>query len=972
MAKKSSEDFAFDIPKLNVWFAVSSVLLSVGVVWLVLDDYSRDWKGFQREFNRREYERTQLALAESLSDDDKEAIESLKVDLQEANSRLQEQQDQIDDVRQEIAELEAEYYRADQDYKHAKSLYDSHRYEVEDESRRVHERAAEKGRALKDGERSSLEERQAVLAEEGQRLAVLRNQFLDAEKRRNDARERVKEYTGQRTELEKEIQELRAEQSLLERKLAGVEPSFFNNYFRNLPVLDMLQPSLKIRQLVLDKLPININFASVPRVDRCTTCHLAIDRKGFENEPQPYRTHPRLELYLSSSSPHPLESMGCTVCHLGRDRGTSFVKSAHTPRDEAQAAEWKKKYGWHEMHHWETPMTAGQNVYSNCYSCHLQEVDVPEAEPLQRGITLIENLGCHGCHKIAGFEGLRKVGPDLALLESKLERDWSFRWIRDPRSFRPATRMPHFFGLANNSSREDEARTNVEIHSMLEYLYENSQSFEPIRTSLQGDPERGREIVEATGCVGCHRLEGHPAPAGESWHRRTFGPELSGLGSKTTFEWLYSWLKNPKHYWPDTRMPDLRLSDRETADAAAYLVSLRKPEFDATEIPELDTALLDDIVLGYLSARQPESYARAELGRMEPSERLRYLGQRIIQRYGCFGCHNIPGFEESLGIGTELTEWGSKLTHMLDFGFLELEHNKPAWLYQKLMDPRSYDQGKIKKPDEKLKMPHFGLSRDQALDIVTAVMGFTRKILPQESVNLLDARMQAVEEGRRRVKDNNCRGCHIIEGRGGDTVEFTAERRQISVDEARAFAPPPLNGEGEKVQPDWLFGFLKQPSPIRPWLQARMPTFGFEDMQATSLVHYFSAADRAAFPFEWRIERAMPPAERVAAVKLASNEYFDCLSCHQQGARKPQGPPEGWAPDLALAHERLRRDWVSEWLKDPQRLYPGTRMPTYFADEYSGPDDILNGDEGEQIRVLSDYVMSLGRRSAAGGTGQAR
>ena len=47
-------------------------------------------------------------------------------------------------------------------------------------------------------------------------------------------------------------------------------------------------------------------------------------------------------------------------------------------------------------------MTAGQNIYSTCYQCHRQEVDVPEAEPLQRGITLIENLGCHGCHSAIG------------------------------------------------------------------------------------------------------------------------------------------------------------------------------------------------------------------------------------------------------------------------------------------------------------------------------------------------------------------------------------------------------------------------------------------------------------------------------------------------------------------------------------------------------------------------------------------
>ena len=30
-----------------------------------------------------------------------------------------------------------------------------------------------------------------------------------------------------------------------------------------------------------------------------------------------------------------------------------------------------------------------------------------------------------------------------------------------------------------------------------------------------------------------------------------------------------------------------------------------------------------------------------------------------------------------------------------------------------------------------------------------------------------------------------------------------------------------------------------------------------------------------------------------------SKDYFNCFSCHQQGDKHPEGPPEGWAPDLA-------------------------------------------------------------------------
>ena len=962
---KTDDDHAYDIPRLNVWFAASSVLLAVGVVWLVMDDYLRDWKGYQREFNRMEYERTREELKTSLSPEDQQKIEAMRAELEQVDARLRENQASIEQINREIQELDARHYKADQDFKFAKSIYDSERYEFEEHAQRRHEEAAREGDAGTAESPEVTRGRQALEAR-ARDLEALREAVLEIDKTRAEAGARLKEFTDQRTRIQKEIETLRAGQAALERLLASIEPSFFNDYFRNLPILDMLSPSIRIQQVVLDRMPTDINFTKIPRVDRCTTCHLAIDRKGYDDLPQPFRSHPRLDLYLGGNSAHALESFGCTVCHLGRDRGTSFIGAAHTPRDEEQRAAWQEKYGWHEVEHWETPMLAGAQIQSSCRKCHAQQTQVREAPALRRGIHLIESLGCHGCHKIQGFDSLRKVGPDLTRLAAKLDRDWAYRWIRNPREFRAATRMPRFFGLPNVSSPEDVARTNVEIHSIVEYLYQHSQPFTPLRGPGRGDPKRGREIIETVGCVGCHRLPEQPVASGDSWHRRTFGPELSGLGSKTSYDWLFSWVKNPRHYWSETRMPSLRLSDQEAADVATYLASLRRPEFDADPVPALDNDILDRLVLDYLTLRQPTGQARAELAAMNPGARQLFLGQKMIQRYGCFGCHAISGFEKSLGIGTELTEWGSKMVKMLDFGFADIEHSRHTWLYRKLTEPRSFDAGRIKKPDEKLKMPDFGLTPEQANDLVVAVTGFTKERPPLESVRKLDAREQMVEAGRRLVRDHNCQGCHILNEEGGDIVEWIAQREGRTVEEARAFGAPTIDGEGKKVRPEWLFSFLKSPQPIRPWLKLRMPTFQFEDTAANTLVTHFAAADRQDFPFELRTDRRLAAAELVTARKLASPDYLNCFTCHQQGARKPAGPPEGWAPDLVLAHSRLKHDWVREWLEDPQKLMPGTRMPTYFTDENSGPDDILGGDERRQIQLLTDYVMSLGQPGAGG------
>ena len=74
-----------------------------------------------------------------------------------------------------------------------------------------------------------------------------------------------------------------------------------------------------------------------------------------------------------------------------------------------------------------------------------------------------------------------------------------------------------------------------------------------------------------------------------------------------------------------------------------------------------------------------------------------------------------------------------------------------------------------------------------------------------------------------------------------------------------------------------------------------------------------------------------------------------------QGDKKPEGPKDGWAPDLTMARQRLNPNWILKWLKDPQKVQPGTKMPSFYP---GGPDDILGGKEDLQIEALRDYLMS--------------
>ena len=165
---------------------------------------------------------------------------------------------------------------------------------------------------------------------------------------------------------------------------------------------------------------------------------------------------------------------------------------------------------------------------------------------------------------------------------------------------------------------------------------------------------------------------------------------------------------------------------------------------------------------------------------------LKYVGRRSISKYGCSGCHDIPGFEDAKSIGTSLADWGRKDPARLAFeqvgeyitkhawpkgkesggssqesgkenlaharmptvgnaapedleyaiahdlppteGWLMeklLGHEREGFIWQKLHAPRSYDFKKTENKgyNERLRMPQFPFKEDEIEAIMTFVLG---------------------------------------------------------------------------------------------------------------------------------------------------------------------------------------------------------------------------------------------------------
>ncbi len=967
----------YKISSLNKLFAIASLILLLAIILLFVDDYSREWKRYQRAFRDLEVEKTRIKYDLELSNlEGQGPYQDLQKELSQARREFSQKSQDLKSLQAGITKTQSRLEILNKEYQFAKAEYDSAKYHYEQASQR------------QDPQVSSAKKRLDELENKVSRLRVSADE-INAEliQKQNQ----LEGYQAPLKSLEKDFKALTPQLDISERKLKKIDPSRMSlantlgDMIRNLPVLDFANPTYQIQQVVIPDIKDSVNFMEVPKVDRCMTCHLGISNSDYKDAPQPFTTHPKLELFVDPNSPHPLEEFGCTSCHGGRGRGTDFISSVHVPSSEEQKKEWQKKYNWQEFHHWETPMVPMQYIEASCFKCHSGETTIKGAEKLNLGLNLIEKAGCFGCHTIEKYQGWPQAGPDLTLLASKTTAEWAYRWIADPRSFRHNTWMPSFFGQSNTSDPESLQRTQQEIHAIVYYLFAKSSPF-PLKTMPNwGDPQKGEEIVASIGCFGCHQIQTQMSetPTTRDSLRREHGPNLIGVGTKTTKPWLYNWLKDPSRYHPETKMPNLRLTDQEAADAAAYLASLKDSNFLKQAVPLIDEGVINGIVREFWIKSVSGADAQQKLSQMTTDDKLLYAGEKLIRQYGCFACHKISGFEKDKPIGTELTEEGSKAVERLDFGFVPIERSREAWFTQKLKDPRIFDQGRVREPTEKLRMPNYYFSDEEIEAIVTALLGFVHphtgvKDRPAPSkMRSETARNLAIEEGRTIVRQFNCQGCHTIEGEGGaiqsTLAEWLVKFQDKSEEEAQSlrasFSPPNLMGEGKKVQAQWLFDFLHQPETIRPWLSVRMPTYPFTTAELNSLVKYFNALDDEEFPFSQEPEVQMTPEEYATAQKLFSDEYFGCAKCHIVGDRLPAGSPESWAPNFALAKRRLKPQWISQWLRDPQALLPGTKMPTFFDPqnfETSGPEDVLGGDEEKQIKVLRDYLLTLSSSSASG------
>ncbi len=132
---------------------------------------------------------------------------------------------------------------------------------------------------------------------------------------------------------------------------------------------------VEIRQIVLSELD---------RVDRCTSCHLAVEDPSYAGLRLPLAYHPNHDR-------HPFEKFGCTICHQGQGRATT--------REAAHG----------HVEHWDRPMLDDEIHPVRLRQMPFARPTCPAPRNWLRGHVVFEETGCIGCHKLHGVGGMHRA-----------------------------------------------------------------------------------------------------------------------------------------------------------------------------------------------------------------------------------------------------------------------------------------------------------------------------------------------------------------------------------------------------------------------------------------------------------------------------------------------------------------------------------------------------------------------------------
>ncbi len=200
----------------------------------------------------------------------------------------------------------------------------------------------------------------------------------------------------------------------------------------------------------------------------------------------------------------------------------------------------------------------------------------------------------------------------------------------------------------------------------------------------------------------------------------------------------------------------------------------------------------------------------------------------------------------------------------------------------------------------------------------------------------------AVAAGKRIWEENNCMGCHTLFGEGG-------------------YYAPELTKAVERRGKEWIKIFIKDPQAMFPG-QRKMVKYNFTDEQIDHVIAFLDwcgKVDLNGFPAEPPLRQALQTigtpvaaSSGPAPLKKPVPAVFTtgtCIGCHQiQGQGGAAGALIG-APPLDDVYRRKTREQIIEWIHDPAKIKPDTKMPKLVGLAITDA----------QVIEIADWLVSL-------------
>lgn len=339
--------------------------------------------------------------------------------------------------------------------------------------------------------------------------------------------------------------------------------------------------------------------------------------------------------------------------------------------------------------------------------------DAQKAKLVDLGSTRFREARCISCHPINGKGGY--VATDLGKVASKVNFQWLYNYVKNPKTLLPGVQMPRY------RLKENEL-TGVVAYMESEFVDYDMQQASP-HTPDPAFYEKGLSLFKKYNCGGCHALQGISGS-------EEMGPDLTLIGSKKIYEidfgkttieqtlpsYLETKLLDPRVFSPTARMPKFGLTDQE---ATAISVAL----------------------LGNTDDKIPAEYV------VRPKPKSAFVPQgefgKLVKDLACQGCHVMNGTGRL--VATDLS--------------MEASQAQPQWMKGYFKIPYSL------RPILTERMPNLFLSDAE----INVLVDYMEKVFVVDSLDkTIKSDPALVVEGRGLYYERyGCQSCHQVGGKGG-------------------------------------------------------------------------------------------------------------------------------------------------------------------------------------------------------------